>query len=170
MLPQAPSVYPLLHLPMGKRKSIIYYSPEDPVLALEGKAYLPGYGRGEGGCELEISKLPSSNLLQLVPCVEPGIHPLRKDQNTRGTVKVRDDRVNNHLFYLYLQGHGGSLWQAKTFPSVVFYPLLHFYQFPLLPQHLLCPSKPQGWGGAGEATVQLLSHSAISWLGACQVV
>lgn len=39
---------------MGK-KSINYYSPEDPIAALGGKAYLPEYVKGEGECELEIS-------------------------------------------------------------------------------------------------------------------
>lgn len=36
----------------GKKKSINHYSPEDPVVALEGKAYLPGYVKGEGDVNL----------------------------------------------------------------------------------------------------------------------
>lgn len=115
-------------------------------------------------CELEISNLSTASLLQLVPCVEPRIHPVRKDQNTSGPEKERW-QCQNPLGLFYLQGHGRSLWQAQSFPFVVSYPLLHFYQFPLFPQPLLCPSKPQGCGGEEAATVQLLPLSVLSWLG-----
>lgn len=41
---------------------MIYYCPEDPVVALAGKAYLPGYVRGEEGVNLRFQncQVPAS--------------------------------------------------------------------------------------------------------------
>lgn len=90
------------------KKSIIYYSPDDPFVTLEGNACLPGCLREWGLCVCEISELPSASWVSLVLRTQPITHSLRKDQQTGGTVKVRNDCGSNKRLSLSLPS--GSRW------------------------------------------------------------
>lgn len=85
-----------------------------------------------------------------MPCMEPGIHHLRNDPNTSGTVKLRDDSGNNHLVCLYLQG--------KDFAFGCFLSLTPLLSVPFAPTtSALSKKSPRlGWGRGRHPSASVL--------------